>query len=598
MRGFMLPVTGQLRADVSGADSLTALMSNVNNYLVQVEDITLSGTLLTLTANQVFTGVIKLASGASGNFVIQLPPTDRMIDALGPTVRYDGTYSVPISILNKDSTYTGTLTAPADGQTTIVGTATVAPGERRVWVCHVKQRVAASGPVQLEFIDIGATGASGGTSSSCCIDPTMPPYNAVADGVTDCTAAFNAAIAAAAALGGGIVCVPCANNYYKVAGQITLLSNVVFAGETQGSTGRWGTGVTTPAKSVTLGITNIATTAFSVTGSGAAIQNVIFYWPNQVNPDQPTPTPYPYAITATGSDFLCTRVTTVNATHAIDIEQGPAYLSYLRLGATNVGIHIDKCGATVDLFEIQIGAALWDQFLNFFPFPQLLDVYTFNNLVCIDVGRADAFQWANITTFVSQIGVRFDDGVVTGVERSGYGHISNIDIEASKFGIICKSTNSGIGAGGVKITNLNMLASPGGGLPASGYGIWMQAAGVRNPFMQVSCGFIGGTWANLVQYDAGVLEMKMVENVDYPGGVPLVVAVVPATGVPYQSPFPYSTMAYIADTGSTVTDVAINGSSLGGGAPIAWKSVMVPPNATIAVSYTGALPTWVWMSGL
>ena len=162
-RGFILPIPGQMRPDNSGADALMGLVSNVNNYHVQVEQVSLaSATTVSPTADQVLAGVLLYQGSAGGAFVIQLPPTDRLVDALGPTIKFDGSFSVPISIRNQDAANTGTLTASSDGRTTLVGTMTVSPNTRRIWVLHVKARIPWSDPPSIEIINIGAEDGGGG----------------------------------------------------------------------------------------------------------------------------------------------------------------------------------------------------------------------------------------------------------------------------------------------------------------------------------------------------------------------------------------------------------------------------------------------------
>jgi Glycine-rich domain len=134
--GVILPQPGQLRPDSSNSYGLDALVSNVNTYAVTLIDLSQSGTNITLTGPQALAGVVRLVGAASGNFTVTLPPTPRLIDALGPTVPRDGSYAVEISIQNEDPTFDATLTA-GDSSTTINGTAIVVAGTRRIWLMTV-----------------------------------------------------------------------------------------------------------------------------------------------------------------------------------------------------------------------------------------------------------------------------------------------------------------------------------------------------------------------------------------------------------------------------------------------------------------------------
>ena len=134
--GVILPQPGQLRPDRSNSYGLDALVSNVNTYAVALVDLSQAGTNIVLTGPQMVAGVVRLIGTAAGNFNITLPPTPRIIDALGPTVPLDGSFSVEISVQNEDATFEGILT-PGDAKTTINGTAIVAPGTRRIWLLTV-----------------------------------------------------------------------------------------------------------------------------------------------------------------------------------------------------------------------------------------------------------------------------------------------------------------------------------------------------------------------------------------------------------------------------------------------------------------------------
>ena len=134
--GVILPQPGQLRPDSSNSYGLDALVSNVNTYAVNLDNLTQSGTNITLTGPQALIGVVRLVGAASNNFTVTLPPTARLIDALGPTIPKDGSFAVEISIQNEDPTYTATLTA-GDASTTINGTTIIAAGTRRIWLLTV-----------------------------------------------------------------------------------------------------------------------------------------------------------------------------------------------------------------------------------------------------------------------------------------------------------------------------------------------------------------------------------------------------------------------------------------------------------------------------
>lgn len=113
--------------DASANFGKEALHSNANAYSENLVTIATSGTSVTPTAAQWARGDIRLTTGASGGFTLNLPTTAALIAALGgPNVLpIDGSFSKRITIINDGTGQTGTLTV-GDASTTITGTATIA----------------------------------------------------------------------------------------------------------------------------------------------------------------------------------------------------------------------------------------------------------------------------------------------------------------------------------------------------------------------------------------------------------------------------------------------------------------------------------------
>ena len=128
--GVLAPIPAGIVPDRAADFGLIALMSNANTYCGHLENITTAGTNSTLTAVQCRRRVLRLTSGASGDFTITLPATSAIISAMGPTVVTDGSFGYMWSILNDGTSHTGTVTA-GDVSTTITGTATIATDVRR-----------------------------------------------------------------------------------------------------------------------------------------------------------------------------------------------------------------------------------------------------------------------------------------------------------------------------------------------------------------------------------------------------------------------------------------------------------------------------------
>lgn len=413
-------------------------------------------------------------------------------------------------------------------------------------------------------------------------------FGAKGDGVTNDTVAFQDAIDAAANNRGGFVHVPPGYNYYFT-GTLNLKDNVHIGSTIMGSTGAWtAAGGTTPA-GATLSITNLSTTFIYISGRNCGISGLIFYYPNQVLQTATAPVAYPYTITSPVGDTTIQDCTLMNPTHGISLLNGSQWLKNLRIGAYNVGISMDQGVESQTLRDIQIGAGLMDGWFGY-TFPQNMDIYTSNNLVCIDIRRSDSFSITNLITFYSKVGIQMIDSVTISPSAC-YGTMEHIDLEAPIYGLICQCTTSGLAAGGVKISNLNILGSPQPGpFAPSVNAIWMKSGGSVPPYLQIFNGFMGNTYSgNIIQYDAGVLEMRQVYNADYPSTV-VTSPAVPASTVNATNPYPYPVTVYIA--GGTYTDVKVMGTLVG----FAATTVALPANGTIAVTYTAA-PTWKWING-
>jgi hypothetical protein len=65
---------------------------------------------------------------------------------------------------------------------------------------------------------------------------------------------------------------------------------------------------------------------------------------------------------------------------------------------------------------------------------------------------------------------------------------------------------------------------------------------------------------------------------------------VPATGVAQQNPNAYPVNVVINANGATITNVSVNGITVGTGA----GSYVVPAYGSISIAYSVATPTWVW----
>jgi hypothetical protein len=130
-------------AGISGIDrgsnfGIDALRHAANIYSLTRADVTTEGTETALTALQVIRGLVFLAAGASGAFVLRLPSTVSIFSLLAPSIQTDGLFGWPLTIVNVAVGQTGTLTAASgDSSQTVSGTATFLTNTVRDFYCQV-----------------------------------------------------------------------------------------------------------------------------------------------------------------------------------------------------------------------------------------------------------------------------------------------------------------------------------------------------------------------------------------------------------------------------------------------------------------------------
>ena len=135
---------------------------------------------------------------------------------------------------------------------------------------------------------------------------TAAPYNAVADGITDATAAFQSALSNAAAGGGGIVFAPAGN--YRLNGNLTVPSGVELRGIYELPHGTKGLGSVLhvyPGR-------NKATARPSSSSANAGIRGLSFHYPEQIYDTNDLVNfgmvPYPFLMRGLGADVYVINV--------------------------------------------------------------------------------------------------------------------------------------------------------------------------------------------------------------------------------------------------------------------------------------------------
>ncbi len=171
---------------------------------------------------------------------------------------------------------------------------------------------------------------------------TEAPYHALADGVTDDTAAFQAALAAAATSGGGTVFVPGGN--YRLNGTLTVPTGVELRGvfdtphgtETKGS-----------LLNVYSGRNNASGTPFIQLQSGAGIKGFTFHYPGQIYDALDTVNygmvPYPFLIRGLGPDIYALNLSATIPYQLLDLATVRCdrhYIDYIYATALKTGIQV------------------------------------------------------------------------------------------------------------------------------------------------------------------------------------------------------------------------------------------------------------------
>ena len=257
-------------------------------------------------------------------------------------------------------------------------------------------------------------------------EENVKAYGAIGNGSSDDTEAFQNAIAAAAAKGGGTVFVPA--GYYCLSSTLSLPSNVALVGELEPGTANgtvlciyYGKGETDPDK------------AAIVLNHQSSVQNIAFWYPEQtlVNGNF---IPYPPAITQRGSEGVTVRnVTFVNAYFGLNYgtlgaNQSSNSLQYTRdiYGTClYMGYHNDPSYDIGKLENFHFSPSYWlDSKLPGTPNEALLRTWMIRNSTGILLQRID---W----TYIADIYV---DGYCRGIHASRSstgtpnGHMYNINL--------------------------------------------------------------------------------------------------------------------------------------------------------------------------
>lgn len=171
-------------------------------------------------------------------------------------------------------------------------------------------------------------------------------FGAVADGMTDNTAAFQKALDAAGQAHGGIVWVP--TGRYSFSGTLTVPMEVSLRGVAAYVPTHAGIRDNSPEKPeygtvflVHAGAGSEEGSPFILLQTNAVLQGVCVFYPDQ-KPEGPVPTPYPYAVAMRGNNPAIIDVELLNPYNGIDAGQNQrALIRNVHGQPLHIGLFVD-----------------------------------------------------------------------------------------------------------------------------------------------------------------------------------------------------------------------------------------------------------------
>jgi hypothetical protein len=398
------------------------------------------------------------------------------------------------------------------------------------------------------------------------------------DPASDSTPGFQAALNAAAAANGGTVWVPHCRFWFD--GNLVMGNGVALAGTGVGPYDPfWYPSAFTQGPTLLPKSSTSAGPAFiSVNGTNSAVQNLIFFYPEQAPPWASEPDVYPPTLLVSGASKI-TGCLFPNSYIAIHVMVGRVFLEKLHIGSYKNDIIVDNA---FDIVRIsQVTAGIFSGYGMVPPTP--IDLWALENGTGITSYKADSLSIHDVLVHFRNIGIAFlDSPTVYG--GTTYGKGSDIDLDSVRYGVVAKALNV---QAGFQFTNLTV------GPHVSGdHMIWLQQGAVppHTPRIVVNGGSARGLWQQVLRVDAGTLRVRDIVGLNPIGRLPALgirAPTLPDSGVTYVSNLPAEGRVMIS--GGSVSDVRIGGQSTG----LTSGMFLLSPGESIAVVYSSP-PAWSW----
>ncbi len=267
------------------------------------------------------------------------------------------------------------------------------------------------------------------------------------DPLVDDTLAFQKAIDAQSAKGGGMVNVP--PGIYWFNGTLTIPNNIVLSGETPGPfdpsemTGKQDPS-NTPIGAAVLVIRGVPSSEAFIRMSwyNSCVQNLFFIYAGQASLEATSPTPMAPTIRIERGAARVVGCSFMNSYVAIDVRQGRVLLHDLNIGAFAAGVVVDGAGDTVRIDTVTIHPfyRIWTGRVPKNR-PGKIEQWVFENGYGIISKKVDNLQLRDVMALSRFCGLRLE----ASAQGATFGNASGLQFDSVQYGIIASATNPGAG---------------------------------------------------------------------------------------------------------------------------------------------------------